>query len=324
MMLECYGSSLGNRLVIGYRRLRQTIIPFRRWIGIPLATVILFFIARELYDGWKTLGPAIRDARLSLLLIGLGAVFVVTIFAGWNWGRILRILGVTEPWLDILKAYFLANFARYMPGGIWHFAGRIVWLSERGSTIQTGMEGIALEQGMTLAMAVLVGLPLSGVLPSNTWPIAGLVGILLILLVSLIAISGRMAPQQGDVRAQFRACALLVLRHGVFWVIYGMGPVLFAAALVGPSKMTLSTSARVVGQAAIAWAAGYVVLLIPSGWGVRELVFANLLSQNFRRDVAILLPILVRLAQILVELLLGSMLLIFAKLELVNRKATSE
>lgn len=296
--------------------LGKAIRRLRWWVGTPAAIAILALVGRRIYVSWAAIQPVVSQIRPDLALVGIGLVTAAVALLGWNWVSLLGNCGVQVHKLNALRAYFLANLARYVPGGIWHFAGRTLWLIDRGYKSRVAVESLALDQGMTLATAGMVGLALSNLVDWKEIAIglAVLSGITLLLLAGLRTRGGRESVSHWGQSVSFERgkggrWALLLLSYGIFWILYGLGTTFLAAAVVGWKSITASICIRLIGQTALSWAAGYVVFLIPGGWGVRELVFMSLLSEDFSGYAVVLLPLLSRLAQIFAEVLCTSVYL---------------
>lgn len=307
-MLECYGSSYSADLLGPNGRLSRTLRWLRRWVGMPLAFAMLLLIGQRIYAEWATIQTIVSQIRPGWFLAAIGVIALSITLLGWNWISILASRGIQVYWPSALAFYLLTNLARYLPGGIWHFAGRTAWLAEQGYKLRSGVESLILEQTMVLASAGAIGFSLLG-LADHTALMGGL-GIgaeITLVLLAGIAVGWR-TPHKGfsyRLRREIYRWALLVLIYNLFWIINGFSTICLSAAIVGWERMS-PFIVHLVGQTALSWAAGYVVLFVPGGWGIREVTFIHLLSYNFSGDIVIILPVLSRLAQILTELVYGA------------------
>ena len=296
--------------------LRKTLQWLRRWIGIPLAFAALLVIGQRIYNGWATIQATVGQIRLGWLFAGMAVIAASIVLLGRNWFSILISRGIHVPWPNILVLYLLTNLSRYLPGGIWHFAGRIAWLAEQGHGSRSVIESLMLEQTMVLVSAGAIGFSLSG-LTVRTDLAVGLGIIAEALLVMLAGIAtgyvklvhkGLPSKSQGGLWRW----AFLVLSYNLFWIINGFATVCLYAALVGWGGIRNPiTCVNLVGCTALSWAASYIVIFVPGGWGIRELTFMYLLSQDLSSTMVFVLPVLSRLAQVLVELCEGAFSLLW-------------
>lgn len=308
-MLECYGSFCNAELLDPNGCLAKALRWLRRWVGMPLALAVLLLIGQRICTSWATIQTTLSQIRLGWFLAGMGVTALSITLLGWNWISILASRGIQVCCPSALAFYLLTNLARYLPGGIWHFAGRTAWLVEQGCKLRSAIESLILEQTMVLASAGAIGFSLLG-LAGRTALVGGLgIGaeITLVLLAGIA--TGWRLPYKGlsyRLRGEIRRWALLALSYNLFWIINGFSTICLSAAIVGWERMSPLVCIDLIGQTALSWAAGYVVLFIPGGWGVREATFIYLLSSNFSGDMVIILPALSRLAQILTESVYGA------------------
>jgi len=83
-------------------------------------------------------------------------------------------------------------------------------------------------------------------------------------------------------------------------------PVAGAGDLGGWGWLTWLAPLLLVGGYALAWVAGFVVVLVPAGAGVREVVLAALLGGSLAQPSVVLLVLLARLVLTVVDLLFAA------------------
>lgn len=102
---------------------------YGRWL-VGLAVVVFLAV---------TVQRRSADVLALRFLPGSGAALALaaaatTIAHGWSaivWGQLLRSLGLPVPRSWALSVYFTTNAAKYLPGNIWHFWGRILAVVDR-------------------------------------------------------------------------------------------------------------------------------------------------------------------------------------------------
>lgn len=305
MMPKFYGSScdvesLGLNGHI-YRILRE----LRRWVGVPLVVILFLIISYQIFSSWTVILPWVSQMRIGWFFAGIGLTIGSIFMLGWNWVYILDSCEMQVSRTDALALYLLTNLARYIPGGIWHFVGRTASLAKLGHKPGYVITSLILEQMMVLISAGAIGFSLSGL----SIHVALAIGISIFMEIALALLAGiatgYITVHTSSTLKSRRVWVwpLLVLGYNLFWVINGFSTICLYAALMRGEKVNSFVYVNLIGQTALSWVAGYIVLFIPGGWGVREAVFIYLLHHNSLEEVAIILPILSRLTQMLAELI---------------------
>ncbi|XZO03662.1 MAG: UPF0104 family protein [Microcoleus sp.] len=117
------------------------------------------FIAQAFVTHWQEVAN-IRIAATSfpLLAIALGSTLFSLIFVGWVWMLILREFRqrVNAAWA--IQVFLKTNIAKYLPGNIWHFWGRILDAKKAGISPKVATLSVLLEPLLMAAAGVLIGL----------------------------------------------------------------------------------------------------------------------------------------------------------------------
>jgi hypothetical protein len=180
---------------------------------------------------------------------------------------------------------------RYLPGGVWAPASRATvlhggWL-DRISTV-------AAENVIALCAAVAVGGVAFAASGAPLW-------LPLVIALAIPALGSRLVSDHTRLAPERTHRA--TLNYLVAFVGYAVAAVLVQTAVSG-----FTDPFEVAGAAAIAWAAGLVVVIAPGGVGVRELVYVALLSHGFPDGELAAAAVTLRGLTIVVEL--GVLLLI--------------
>lgn len=130
---------------------------FARWLILG-GTV--FFLVATFKKHWQEVAEiSIGPAQLRWGAIAFATTCLAHLWSGWVWGWILTFFGcqVRRGWL--LRVYLQTNLAKYVPGNIWHFYGRIEAVRALGNPFGTAMLSVLLEPLlMAAAAAFLAGL----------------------------------------------------------------------------------------------------------------------------------------------------------------------
>ena len=219
--------------------------------------------------------PRHIDWPLLVAAVGASIVWWVLLARGWS-------MLMSGRWTFSDSAtWYRTQALRYLPGGFWAPASRLAvakgGLADRLRTVAAENVG-ALVAGLAIGGA---GLALAGRL---AW--APLV--LVVLLPSLLVRVRLLPPGSPGT----------VPTYVAGFVGYAAAAVLAQAAVSGFEDVML-----VAGAAGVAWAVGLVVVIAPSGLGVREVVYAGLLAGALGSGEPEAGAVVLRLVTIAAELL---------------------
>jgi glycosyltransferase 2 family protein len=117
------------------------------------------FIAQAFLTHWREVANIqIRAESFPLLAIALGVTLLSLIFVGWVWMLILREFRqpVNAAWA--IQVFLKTNIAKYLPGNIWHFWGRILEAKKAGIFPKAATLSVLLEPLLMASAGVLIGL----------------------------------------------------------------------------------------------------------------------------------------------------------------------
>jgi glycosyltransferase 2 family protein len=130
--------------------------PYLRWL---ILGGVLFFLVETVKDRLVEVATIRIDAYDWLILaIAIVVTIIAHVWSGWVWTWILAIfkqpLGVKEG----IRIYLVTNIAKYSPGNIWHFYGRISAVGKKGGSRGAATLSVLLEPLLMAAAALLIGL----------------------------------------------------------------------------------------------------------------------------------------------------------------------
>lgn len=293
-----------------------------RIVGWLLAVATLGFlgvtIARQRHQlaaiDWR-LDPLPLVASLALLVLTLG-------WGVWIWQRVLRRLDVRVALGPLLRIWFLASLARYVPGKIWQFVGAAQLGRRYGIAALPIVTSMILSMGFTMAAAFVIGAPLLAFLLLENDAAATAVSLAACAL-ALVSVHPRpmnfalgLMPRtlHRDVLSwsgSWGYGVMLLVWSALSWVAYGTAFSLFAAAIV---DVPLTVVPAFIAANAIAVLTGILAVVVPAGFGVRELTMSFLLEPHLpAAGAAALLAVLSRVWVIVGELLGAVISLVFAR-----------
>jgi len=213
---------------------------------------------------WR-LDPLLLTASSLLLLIGL-------FFSPEGWVMVCRERGITLSRRELYAVWFGSQLGRFIPGKVWLFAGRIGLLKARGYSVTKTASTLVLELLFSTAAvgftALFVGVFHPGIAESHSirWAIAaaGVAAALLPLLSPLQKIVFRLK------KVSFRP---VPLGHSLLVTVFYIGTWLVRGTAMWMWFQGMGLDAgplECMAAAPLSWLAGYIVVLVPGGLGVRE------------------------------------------------------
>jgi glycosyltransferase 2 family protein len=240
-------------------------------IGGALGAAGVAFVAFQLHAYWDQidggrLGPA-AWLVVGLLALVYGAANLMLAVAWWN---LLGHFGVAVTRAWAVRNYGLSQIAKYVPGNVFHLAGRQALGMTAGLPALPLVKSAVWELGLIVlagaTFAILV-VPLRVEVWPVWWSLAGFGA-----LAPLLVLSGRRWVSVAVAAVLSWQVTFLLVSGGVFAVVL---------ALVAPTGFPAGLLPAVGGAYVLAWLAGLVTPGAPAGVGVRELVLLYLFATQF-------------------------------------------
>ena len=281
------------------------------WLAVACVVLALLPRAGDLRQCIQRLGyPSLAPA----FALCLGYWF----FNAGVWSWILESLGYPIAYLTSVRVFLTSESMRWLPGGVWKFASRVVAAQNLGIPFSVASLSLPVELATVVISWIIVAL--AGILFSglagrfiaaySNWllPSAGVVltGALLVGLASpVLSRQAWMRAKLEQLRAMlqvkpnFGALIKAELMYIGLNLLHGVGLWLMLAGM--GYQQTVSPAAA-IGANAVGWLVGFFAMVIPGGMGVRETATAFLLSPVMPWQEAALAAVLWRSLQIVAEL----------------------
>lgn len=304
----------------------------RVWLVIKTvaAVVLVAAVGRhfvrlfENADVWERLSNA-RGAYL--VPAGLLYVLAHTIW-GTFWVQLLCSQHGPVPWLVGLRAYFVSQFGKYVPGKAWVLILRVGLLREQGISTAVVAVTATYETLTSMAAGAMLGailLPWAGL--GLEWgsgkglALIGLAGLPLGLGV-LHRLGVRIAAKsRGPDAKPLPSPSMALLARGlaqdaVGWLCLGLSLWLTVQAIAHePTALSVEDYLRDLSAVALSYVLGFVVLFAPGGLGPRELLLQTVLATqllategNSAAAVAAVVAIVLRLVWTVAEVVAAGLL----------------
>jgi uncharacterized membrane protein YbhN (UPF0104 family) len=287
-------------------------------LGVGLAGV--FFVTLRVTHDWDEFATAVAAANpLGLVAATLAGLSAVTII-GLNWLRLLRTAGAGADARSGLAWFFVGQLGKYVPGGIWPIVGQAE-LAHRGGISRlicyssTGISMIA-----TLLGSVVVAVS-SGLLSAHERRlVAAMLGVGLVAVFACLysirvrARARTMIRRWSEVTIEFpdpKRLARQTARHIPVWILFSAMNVFVLNALGGSVDGRLLIDLTFV--TCVSWMAGFVIVGLPGGLGVREAVFISMLAGPIGAGLALSVAVVSRIVSIAVDLIGAGLSLLLAQ-----------
>ncbi|EDX78830.1 hypothetical protein MC7420_7483 [Coleofasciculus chthonoplastes PCC 7420] len=304
------------------KKIWSSIKPYIRWV---ILGGTLFFIAKAFKDHWREVaGIRIDPQGWTMLAIALLVTLLAHIWSGWVWTWILQAFKqpIEPRWA--LQVYLKTNVAKYLPGNVWHFYGRIAAVRGVGGSVGAASISVLLEPLLMAAAALAIALFSGGLGWINTasdsrmWglQILGLVVVLLGVhprvlnpIVQRLSRSKKVTDTEEFTIERYPLLPLL--GEMGFLGFRGTG---FLFTLLAVGSITPTQIPSLLSAFSFAWLLGLVVPGAPGGLGVFEATAIALLDQQLPAAFILTGVALFRLVSILAEISAAGLAIISERL----------
>lgn len=289
-----------------------------KWKTLQYILVLVIFtcLGINLLKNWNDVRGYKWHFHYSFLAFSFLLLVGISFFLAFNWGLILRLFSQNLGWRQSTKIWLLSQIAKYLPGGIWNWVGRVYWCEREGVPKAETVGSIVLETVLMLlsGMIVIFSVSVLGVdITLKGSRVLYLIAILGGLFVFLLALStwtrglnfalrllgkGEMRfdfdnSRRGDILVLLVLYILVAIISGISFYLFTLSiyPLPFAALL------------PIMGIHWISFILGFLSPFVPSGLGIRESTLALLLSYYLPTSAAIVISLLARIWLIIGELI---------------------
>ncbi|MCB0232144.1 MAG: flippase-like domain-containing protein, partial [Anaerolineae bacterium] len=127
----------------------------RKLLQALAVLIVLGFWAQTLASNWQELSNFSWQVSWPWLLASLALLVVQIILLATIWWRALWLMGAPVGWRLGVSLWLKTQLARYVPGGIWDIAGRLVLGREEGISVRAMSASIVLEMVMQIMSATI-------------------------------------------------------------------------------------------------------------------------------------------------------------------------
>ena len=227
-----------------------------RWLGAAVALAGAAFVVREAWRLRSDIAAmATEPEPLGVVLVGAFLYAGALTLLALGWAGLVRVGAESVPRGELVRIFASSSIAKYLPGNVFHFAGRQLLagrlgVPQRRTAAATVTESVAtLVAGIAMAAVALAGTRHALVAPA---------------LLAAIAVGVAIGHRRALTAMLGLACAFFLVNQVL---VAGI------AAVLGASRADLLPLTAVY---LISWAAGNALPGAPGGMGVREAAFVSL------------------------------------------------
>lgn len=292
----------------------------KRYLQWVMLGGVLFFFAKAFSHHWKEVA-AIRIDGSGMIFLGLGVTLSLLAFAWsgivWHW-TLKEFKQKLKPfWL--VKLYLKTHIAKYLPGHVWHYCGRIWGVKQVGVPGEIATISVIIEPFLMIAAALTTAIVSCLLVRGQAidfsnfnnggLQILSLLGVMMIVhpkfLNPALIILGKFKGKKKECPGvNLHHCRIerypikLLVAELIFVAFRCSGFIFTFIALhpVAPNQIPI-----LISGFSLAWLAALVLPGAPGGVGVFEAAAMMILSNSFSPGVVLSVVAVFRLVTILAE-----------------------
>jgi hypothetical protein len=279
--------------------------------------LILFFLIIYIINNWDTLDEFTYDISWLHLSLSILSLCCSLLFLPLALGSVVRLLKYQIPFKRMCMVLFYSQIAKYLPGGIWGYVGRVYLYKKEGMSASDASACVALETILVLVSGIFVfGLSLlfGGRAPRTEWipyeyyneiGISVLIILLLLVHPKVLSFLWALVPMKfSGQRLQLKYSYFSVVKPAMLLVCFWLGVGGSFWLLIGSIYYTdVSLLSMAVGAYVLAWIMGFLVFFTPGGLGAREAVLVLALNLYWPISISTISAVAARLWWICGELI---------------------
>lgn len=280
-------------------------------IGWPLSILAFFFIGKIIYDQAPSVLPNIQTVNPFLVVAGLLSFLLFYFLRSFLWYRIMQNYGHKISFKESSYMWSISELKRYIPGNVWSFLGRAVLFTKHGVSKKEMGSSLIIEAQLFILGSLVVSLLALPFLVPGYYDFLGQIAIAAVSIILLLYISNRYIASK--LPAKIRSVIhflfppfsieenfLLVLLSGVALFFFGLGNYIVMTAAFGTDPQLMW---QLIGVFVLAFVAGYLSIITPAGFGVREGIVIYALTKIVPSGLAAFAALFTRVVLIVSEVL---------------------
>jgi uncharacterized membrane protein YbhN (UPF0104 family) len=262
------------------------------WIGGLLGIAGIVFVVLKLRDNAGQI-----DLRGFEPYAWATMIFLAFVYGSANtllaraWWLLLKSLNVYASWNWAIKAYGVSQLAKYLPGNIFHLAGRQALGQAAGFPAKLVAKSAVYELALVATAGVLFATLAFPLLTPHSAAFFGLIAYLVIFSAVIYGVQKWLGP----------TIAKAMCWDSLFFVISGT-VFIVTLSLINSEVIHIEIIPILCGSYIISWLIGLLTPGAPAGIGVREVVLTFLLGRIVPEADLLLAVVLSRVVTMLGDL----------------------
>lgn len=230
----------------------------------------------------EVLADIIKSPIVVLTIAAASILWVVlNLMLGLGWLGIVRLQGGRISIRESVSISFNSQFAKYLPGNVFHLAGRVFHGRKAGLSTSMCIVATTLESLVLVVLAGLIGLPFLFSLPQAIPIVLAAIGIGVVLAALFVwmrfdRLNSIVNVVLANAFSAKRFALVVIGSYAAIFLIQTITFIAFSQAFSFNFGWSYFENLQVVS---VTWLAGFVVVGSPGGLGVREAAF-SLFAEN--------------------------------------------
>jgi hypothetical protein len=266
-----------------------------RWSSSLLTIAMLAYLAYAFTQGGLRLDQIDWKAYSGALVVILGIYLLSLVIQFYVWSRIISFHRKVD-WQDV-NIYARMILMRSLPGGAWHWIGRISMYSG-GTEVPTQV--VVLGNFLEWALLTLSGAGIFFI----SLPLPNGLGIILASLTFCVALALAVAWQPAAQKWFTRLIegSLWMASYSIAWFLGTTILYLIVQAVAGPNHLNAWEALKTW---ALTGSLGMLITMLPSSLGVREITLVWMLQGKLTPSIALLIALMLRIIYALADAIWG-------------------
>lgn len=276
--------------------------------------LIIFFtyVAIIFYKNWNYITSyewQFHPVDLILVIIFLIPIYFINVLA---WHYILLSLNQNINYKDNLRIWTFSNLARFIPGSVFQYPSRVLFLQKYNIPKKVSVVALFLEFALNIGVGIFV-IALFSLFtrPSNNLDYAIQMSSLIVLLgifcwlillnnlsKQIIKLLNRFGIDLPQISIKYLVYACIL-----FFILFILGGISLLFVTRNITPVELNSIFEFIKIYALSWLIGYLVVLAPGGLGVQEITMSTLLGKIIPVPVALIIVIVFRIVLYISELI---------------------
>lgn len=268
---------------------------------------------------WDQIATVDWNINSALMLIATTCLIFHIFLVAYGWHLILKTFGCKTRAKTNIRIWLLSAVTRYLPGGIWSYASRAVLAKQEGVNFTTASLSMYLETILLAATSFAVGIP--ALFISTGIPIDPSHAIIVWLILGLSLhpkalrllrfIPGRIGKAIDS--AKFPATKTIFALYWYYIALWCFFIFTFGVFVNAIHPIEISQYMIVGSSFALAFFIGFIIIVFPSGIGIREAILYSLLASIIPSNTSLIIAISSRIWSIVGEAFSVTLVLIWKK-----------